>query len=160
MLCKRNRTTELSRNFYTWSRASPANLRSAASSRRASQSRNHWSRQYRLARSQWWPAARTSIAAGRDRAKAQTSPRKSAARFRQCRPKTQSRRGMSSSGISFEIIKEFVATYRAPLAGKIIVYPSCRGLKMTPLTELGAKLPLANGHWNKQAEEALVRGTK
>jgi hypothetical protein len=124
MLCKRNRTTELSRNFYTWSRASPANLRSAASSRRASQSRNHWSRQYRLARSQWWPAARTSIAAGRDRAKAQTSPRKSAARFRQCRPKTQSRRGMSSSGISFEIIKEFVAAYRAPLAGKIIVYPS------------------------------------
>jgi hypothetical protein len=31
---------------------------------------------------------------------------------------------MSSSGISFEIIKEFVAAYRAPLAGKIIVYPS------------------------------------
>jgi predicted dinucleotide-binding enzyme len=31
---------------------------------------------------------------------------------------------MSSSGISFEIIKEFVAACRAPLAGKIIVYPS------------------------------------
>ena len=43
------------------------------------------------------------------------------------------------------------------MPGKILVYPSCRGLKLTPLTELGGKLPLEDGHWNKQAEEALVR---
>jgi threonine dehydrogenase-like Zn-dependent dehydrogenase len=39
--------------------------------------------------------------------------------------------------------------------GKILVYPSCRGLKLTPLTELGGRLPLVDGVWNKQAEEAL-----
>src|ERR1035441_319320 len=39
--------------------------------------------------------------------------------------------------------------------GKILVYPSCHGLKVTPLTELGDKLPLQDGCWNKQAEEAL-----
>jgi threonine dehydrogenase-like Zn-dependent dehydrogenase len=41
--------------------------------------------------------------------------------------------------------------------GKILVYPSCHGLKVTPLTELGDKLPLQDGCWNKQAEEALVK---
>ena len=45
------------------------------------------------------------------------------------------------------------------MPGKILVYPSCRGLKVTPLTELGGKLPLPDGHWNKQAEEALVKGS-
>ena len=40
--------------------------------------------------------------------------------------------------------------------GKILVYPSCHGLKVTPLTELGDKLPLQDGCWTKQAEEALV----
>jgi L-sorbose 1-phosphate reductase len=43
------------------------------------------------------------------------------------------------------------------LPGKILVYPSCHGLKVTPLTELGDKLPLADGCWNKQAEAALVK---
>jgi len=43
------------------------------------------------------------------------------------------------------------------MPGKILVYPSCKGLKLTPLTELGDKLPLGDGHWNKQAEEALVK---
>jgi hypothetical protein len=43
------------------------------------------------------------------------------------------------------------------MPGKIIVYPSCRGLKLTPLTELGGSLPLSDGHWNKQAEEALLQ---
>ena len=43
------------------------------------------------------------------------------------------------------------------MPGKIIVYPSCRGLKLTPLTELGDKLPLDDGHWNKSAEEALLK---
>jgi threonine dehydrogenase-like Zn-dependent dehydrogenase len=42
------------------------------------------------------------------------------------------------------------------MPGKILVYPSCRGLKLTALTELDGKLPLADGHWNKQSEEALV----
>ena len=41
--------------------------------------------------------------------------------------------------------------------GKILVYPSCRGLKLTPLTELGDKLPLEDGHWTRKAEEALVK---
>jgi L-sorbose 1-phosphate reductase len=41
--------------------------------------------------------------------------------------------------------------------GKILVYPSCHGLKVTPLTELGDKLPLTDGCWNKQAEDALVK---
>jgi threonine dehydrogenase-like Zn-dependent dehydrogenase len=41
--------------------------------------------------------------------------------------------------------------------GKILVYPSCHGLKVTPLTELVGKLPLQDGCWNKQAEEALVK---
>jgi L-sorbose 1-phosphate reductase len=43
--------------------------------------------------------------------------------------------------------------------GKILVYPSCRGLKVTPLTELAGKLPLAGGCWNQQAEEALVKSS-
>lgn len=43
------------------------------------------------------------------------------------------------------------------MPGKILVYPSCRGLKLTALTELGGSLPLSDGHWNKQAEEALVK---
>ena len=46
------------------------------------------------------------------------------------------------------------------MPGKIIVYPSCRGLKVTPLTALGASLPLTSGHWSKQAEDALVKGTR
>ena len=35
------------------------------------------------------------------------------------------------------------------MPGKIVVYPSCRGLKLTALTELGGRLPLSDGHWNK-----------
>jgi L-sorbose 1-phosphate reductase len=46
------------------------------------------------------------------------------------------------------------------MPGKIIVYPMCKGLKLTPLTELGGKLPLENGHWNKKAEEALLEQFK
>jgi len=42
--------------------------------------------------------------------------------------------------------------------GKILVYPSCHGLKLTPLPELSGKLPLAAGVWNRQAEDALVKG--
>ena len=43
------------------------------------------------------------------------------------------------------------------LPGKILVYPSCHGLKLTPLPELSGKLPLAAGAWTRQAEEALVK---
>jgi threonine dehydrogenase-like Zn-dependent dehydrogenase len=43
------------------------------------------------------------------------------------------------------------------MPGKILVYPSCHGLKLTPLTELASALPLSGGRWNKQAEEALLR---
>ena len=43
------------------------------------------------------------------------------------------------------------------LSGKILVYPSCRGLKLTALTDLGAKVPLDDGHWTGQAEEALLK---
>jgi L-sorbose 1-phosphate reductase len=42
------------------------------------------------------------------------------------------------------------------MPGKIIVYPSLRGLKLTPLPELSGKLPLEDGRWTKQAEDALV----
>ena len=42
------------------------------------------------------------------------------------------------------------------MPGKIIVYPSCKGLGLTPLADLSPKLPLKYGHWNKQAEEALL----
>lgn len=44
------------------------------------------------------------------------------------------------------------------MPGKIIVYPSCKGLRLTPLPELSGKLPLPEGRWNKQAEDALVGG--
>ena len=45
--------------------------------------------------------------------------------------------------------------------GKIMVYPSCKGLKLTLLADLTATLPevaakLENGVWTKEAEEALL----
>ncbi len=43
------------------------------------------------------------------------------------------------------------------MPGKILVYPSCKGLKLTPLTELAGKLPLDDGHWTKQSEDALLK---
>jgi hypothetical protein len=46
-------------------------------------------------------------------------------------------------------------------AGKIIVYPACKGLGFTPLTKLGEKMPdvaacLNNGLWTAQAEQKLL----
>ena len=41
------------------------------------------------------------------------------------------------------------------MPGKILVYPSCKGLKLTPLPEL-KNVPLANGQWTKKSEEALL----
>jgi L-sorbose 1-phosphate reductase len=43
------------------------------------------------------------------------------------------------------------------LPGKILVYPSCRGLKLTALGDLGGETPLGPGHWNLEAETALLK---
>jgi threonine dehydrogenase-like Zn-dependent dehydrogenase len=43
------------------------------------------------------------------------------------------------------------------MSGKILVYPSCRGLPLMPLGGLGAAVPLENGHWSLRSEEALLR---
>ncbi|HDZ69166.1 MAG TPA: alcohol dehydrogenase [Phycisphaerales bacterium] len=47
------------------------------------------------------------------------------------------------------------------IAGKIIVYPACKGLGLVPLKELGEKMPevaecLNNGLWTRQAEQKLL----
>jgi threonine dehydrogenase-like Zn-dependent dehydrogenase len=47
------------------------------------------------------------------------------------------------------------------IAGKIIVYPACKGLALTPLSKLKEKMPhvaecLNNGLWTKQAEMKLL----
>jgi threonine dehydrogenase-like Zn-dependent dehydrogenase len=47
------------------------------------------------------------------------------------------------------------------IAGKIMVYPACRGLRLTRLEELHQKLPdvarqLSEGMWNKAAEDTLL----
>jgi threonine dehydrogenase-like Zn-dependent dehydrogenase len=47
------------------------------------------------------------------------------------------------------------------IAGKIIVYPACKGFVLTPLAELRVKMPqvadcLDNGFWTKQAEIKLL----
>jgi threonine dehydrogenase-like Zn-dependent dehydrogenase len=46
-------------------------------------------------------------------------------------------------------------------AGKIIVYPGCRGLGLVPLEKMQSQIPqvagcLRDGIWNKQAEKALL----
>ncbi|HYA75006.1 MAG TPA: alcohol dehydrogenase catalytic domain-containing protein [Roseiarcus sp.] len=43
------------------------------------------------------------------------------------------------------------------LSGKILVYPSCRGLKLTALAELASEAPLDGGRWSAEAEAALLR---
>lgn len=47
------------------------------------------------------------------------------------------------------------------VAGKIVVYPACKGLGLTELGQLRADLPdvaeyLSDGMWNKKAEDALL----
>jgi hypothetical protein len=47
------------------------------------------------------------------------------------------------------------------IAGKILVYPVCKGLGLTRLEELGEKLPdvaarLKDGLWTREAERALL----
>jgi len=51
------------------------------------------------------------------------------------------------------------------IAGKIIVYPACKGLELTELAKLEEKMPevarcLKDGMWNKKAEEALLKKYK
>lgn len=53
------------------------------------------------------------------------------------------------------------AVEKQTIAGKIIVYPSCRGLPLTTLQELAARYPhigakLRNDAWTREAEEALL----
>ncbi|UCF00408.1 MAG: alcohol dehydrogenase catalytic domain-containing protein [Planctomycetota bacterium] len=48
------------------------------------------------------------------------------------------------------------------IAGKIIVYPACKGLKLTELPRLKEKMPeiaqcLRDGMWNRRAEQALMK---
>ena len=43
------------------------------------------------------------------------------------------------------------------LPGKILVYPSCRDLKLTAHAELGGATPLESGRWSGTAEAALLR---
>ncbi len=53
------------------------------------------------------------------------------------------------------------AVEKALIPGKILVYPSCEGLGLTPLEKLGEVLPavaakLRDGLWNVEAEKALL----
>ncbi len=55
-----------------------------------------------------------------------------------------------------------LAVEKRQIAGKIIVYPACKGLGLTELAKLKEKKPevgecLTNGIWNKKAEEAVLR---
>jgi len=48
------------------------------------------------------------------------------------------------------------------IPGKIIVYPSCKGLQLTSLQDITSNIPelspyLKNGFWNKQAEQKLLK---
>jgi hypothetical protein len=48
------------------------------------------------------------------------------------------------------------------IPGKIMVYPACRGLRLTRLEELRQKMPevadkLSDGLWNKAAEDRLLQ---
>lgn len=53
------------------------------------------------------------------------------------------------------------AVEKNAMPGKIVVYPSCKGMPLTPLTDLSATVPLADGRWTKSAEDMLLeRGGK
>jgi len=46
--------------------------------------------------------------------------------------------------------------------GKIIIYPLCQGLGLTPLAAMGERMPevarhLSNGRWTAEAEAELLR---
>ena len=57
------------------------------------------------------------------------------------------------------------AIEKRQISGKIIVYPACKGLKLTELPKLKEKMPevaeyLNNGMWSKKAEKALLNNYK
>jgi threonine dehydrogenase-like Zn-dependent dehydrogenase len=49
------------------------------------------------------------------------------------------------------------AVEKSLIPGKIVVYPSCRGLELTPLGALGGDAALEQGRWGAKAEAALLR---
>lgn len=54
------------------------------------------------------------------------------------------------------------AVEKQTIAGKIMVYPACRGLPLTPLAELSVRHPdvaakLRDGAWTREAEQALLK---
>lgn len=54
------------------------------------------------------------------------------------------------------------AVEKRQIAGKIMVYPACKGLGLTELSRLKEKIPevaecLSDGMWNKKAEEVLLK---
>jgi threonine dehydrogenase-like Zn-dependent dehydrogenase len=49
------------------------------------------------------------------------------------------------------------AAEKSLIPGKIVVYPSCRGLELTPLGELGGDVALDRGRWSLEAEAALLK---
>jgi hypothetical protein len=43
------------------------------------------------------------------------------------------------------------------MPGKILVYPSMKGMKLTALPDLTKDVPLTDGHWTIEAEKALLK---
>ena len=43
------------------------------------------------------------------------------------------------------------------MPGKILVYPSMKGMKLTALPDLSKDVPLTDGHWTLEAENALLK---
>ncbi|MEI6085241.1 MAG: alcohol dehydrogenase catalytic domain-containing protein [Verrucomicrobiota bacterium] len=43
------------------------------------------------------------------------------------------------------------------MPGKILVYPSMKGMKLTALPDLTKDIPLTDGHWTIEAEKALLK---
>ena len=63
-----------------------------------------------------------------------------------------------------DALKGIRAVENHSIAGKIIVYPSCRDLQLTVLEGIGEAMPdvngcLENGLWNKEAENVLLKYT-
>jgi len=61
-----------------------------------------------------------------------------------------------------DAIKGIRAVENHSIAGKIIVYPSCRDLQLTVLESIGETMPdvngcLEDGLWNKEAESVLLK---
>ena len=69
--------------------------------------------------------------------------------------------GAASLGLLDGAVDGIRAVEAQSMTGKIIVYPSCRGLTLTPLEELGAKHPevtacMDGNRWTSEAEKKLL----